>query len=235
MSCFSEAKTATCGQVFLVNKKENNDSMLVDRAKRGDISAFRQLVERYQHRVHLVALGVCGDFQDAQDVTQEAFIKAFRKLSSFRKQSSFYTWIYRIAYNLAIDQQRKRYRHTEISIGDVSELDRANGSGCRAGNPCRSKRPDTELETSELGTQIHFAIENLSSEHRAVILLREVDGLSYTEISEVVGCSKGTVMSRLHHARKSLQHMLTDVIGVWRKDSKFGKSQQCDNQRSDVA
>lgn len=189
---------------------EMSDEVLVARATEGDMSAFRGLVERYQHRVHSVALGVMGNFEDAEDVTQEAFLKAYRNLSSFRGQSSFYTWVYRIAFNLAIDERRRRYRHVETNVSELSALDIASQESKRDGTSMLSEspQPDVELERSELRLQIGAAMEELSPEHRAVIILREVEGLSYSEISDAVGCSKGTVMSRLHHARRKLKKAL---------------------------
>lgn len=188
------------------------DFALVDRARDGDLSAFRDLVEKYQQRAHSIALGVLGNYQDAEDATQEAFVKAYRNLHLFRGQSSFYTWLYRIVFNLSIDIARKRYRHLESNVGDMHALDAPAQSSTASHLPVLGHVAGTEeeFESKELGKEIQKAMENLSPEHRMVIILREVDGLSYTEISDVVGCSKGTVMSRLHHARKRLQQALAD-------------------------
>ena len=186
------------------------DLELVERTVGGDMDAYRELVERYQQRIHSVVLGIIGNFEDALDITQEAFIKAYNHLPSFRRHSGFYTWIYRIAYNLAIDERRKRYRHVEQTTGEVLELDRASHKNRNAPGSLLSTAagPDESLERSELRSDISAALDTLSAEHRAVIVLREIEGLSYSEISDVVGCSKGTVMSRLHHARKKMQEAL---------------------------
>ncbi|MCB0358699.1 MAG: sigma-70 family RNA polymerase sigma factor [Bdellovibrionales bacterium] len=190
--------------------KETPDDQLVDAARGGDREAFRELVERYQHRVHSVAMGILGNFEDARDITQEAFIKAHRNLGSFRRQSSFYTWLYRITFNLAIDERRKRFRHVEQQTAETEEFDRAAHVGSHLNEPAPSlaSSPDRVFADRELGRAIADAMTELSPEHRAVITLREIEGMSYAEISEVVGCSKGTVMSRLHHARKRLQRAL---------------------------
>jgi len=204
-----ESNVATGAERVLKDDKNEAavDAALVTRAVEGDLPAFRQLVERYQRRILSVALGIMGNRDDAEDVVQESFLKAFRNLHSFRRESSFYTWLYRIVYNLAIDEKRKRYRHVENSIGDEKILEAsAELATHRAGSVIRP--PDADLERSQLQSQLKVALESLSAEHRTVILLREVDGLSYSEISEAVGCSKGTVMSRLHHARKKLQRYL---------------------------
>ncbi len=188
----------------------SQDLALVKRTVDGDVDAYRELVERYQQRIHSVVLGIIGNFDDALDITQEAFIKAYNHLPSFRRHSGFYTWIYRIAYNLAIDEKRKRYRHVEQATGEVLELDRASHRNISAPGSMLSAgpEPDESVERAELRSDISAALDTLSDEHRAVIVLREIEGLSYSEISDVVGCSKGTVMSRLHHARKKMQDAL---------------------------
>lgn len=203
---------------------EITDDILVTRTLAGDTGAFRILVERYQQRVHAVALGVLGNFQDAEDVTQDAFLKAYRNLASFRGQSSFYTWVYRITFNLAIDERRKRYRHVETSVGETAVLDVVTEPRDRGGPPLLSEspKPDEEAERGELREQIKRAIAGLSPEHRAVIMLREIEGLSYAEISNVVGCSKGTVMSRLHHARRRLKRALQGA-GVSEEEEDSGE------------
>jgi len=193
------------------------DRVLVERARGGELDAYRQLVEKYQSRAHSIALGVIGNKEDAEDIVQDAFLKAYRNLSSFRGQSSFYTWFYRIVFNLAIDLSRKRYRRSETSLGDDGTLDALNlHSAEDTGNLLgHVPTPDQVLHRQNIAVNIRRALDGLSSEHRAVIVLREVEGLSYSEISEVVGCSKGTVMSRLHHARKRLQRALADFM-PWR-------------------
>lgn len=192
------------------------DAALVARARDGEVQAFRLLVEKYQNKAHAIALGVVGNYEDAEDVIQEAFLKAYRNLSLFRGQSSFYTWLYRIVFNLAIDLSRKRYRHVEASVGEAAILDMSpqQGSSVESRLLSRPQAPDERIETSELAAQIRRSMDNLTPEHRAVIVLREIEGLSYAEISDIVGCSKGTVMSRLHHARKRLQKALAEYAPV---------------------
>lgn len=193
-------------------EQRNLDALLVGRAKDGDLASFRMLVERYQAKAHAVALGIVGSYEDAEDVVQEAFLKAFRSLSSFREQSSFYTWLYRIVFNLSIDLSRKSYRSAEISVESSPAVEKA-ASEPRKGNygyVSHIDGPDASFERAELQAGFKRALASLSPQHRAVIVLREIDGLSYEEISSVVGCSKGTVMSRLHHARKRLQAALKD-------------------------
>ncbi len=190
----------------------NADASLVSRARQGDIEAFKILVERYQSRAHAIALGVVGSYEDAEDVVQDAFLKAYRNLGLFRGQASFYTWLYRIVFNLAIDLSRRRYRHVETSVGEQSLLEVPSGQAPQAEARLLTRpiAPDETLERRELAFELRRAIEELSAEHRTVIILREIEGLSYSEIADVVGCSKGTVMSRLHHARRRLQRTLAE-------------------------
>lgn len=209
------------GQAAVGEGEQNLDADLVARAQAGEVDAFRQLVERYQQRVFILALSVMGNHEDARDVIQEAFLKAYKKLSSFRGQSSFYTWLYRIVFNLAIDEKRKRYRTLEMSVGETSSLDASaygnedKSVGTSLISP--SSNPEHEFHRAELRQHLQQGIQSLSPDHRAVILLREVDGLSYDEISKVVGCNKGTVMSRLHHARKRLQKYLRTAFSEHRE------------------
>ncbi len=189
---------------------EQGDAGLIRLAKKGDVDAFRELVEKYQQRVHAIAFGVVGSHEDADDVVQEAFLKAYRNLHLFRGQSSFYTWLYRIVFNLSIDLSRKRYRHVEASVGDMRSLEVA--SAATSDDSQEASSAEDVYRRKELRIKISEAIKSLSPDHRAVIILREIDGLSYTEISDAVGCSKGTVMSRLHHARRKLQNVLRGFV-----------------------
>lgn len=182
--------------------EDDGSRLLVERAKAGDQLAFRELVERYQQRVFAIAYGVVGNPEDARDIVQDAFVKAYAKLGSFRGQSSFYTWIYRITFNLSVDLTRKRYRHRELLFGDQKGIERGvitseGREGIGGGSLVdASANPEGALSRGELREGLRAAMQALSPEHRAVITLREIEGLSYTEISDVVGCSKGTVMSR---------------------------------------
>jgi RNA polymerase sigma-70 factor (ECF subfamily) len=182
------------------------DRELVDAARRGDREAFRTLFERYNRRAYALALGMLRQPDDALDVVQDAFIKAHKHLDRFEGTSSFYTWLYRIVMNLAIDQLRKRKR--------VIELDEESDDGLLpqllGGNPGRA------LMDKEIRARIDAALAALSDNHRAVLVMRELEGLSYEEMAKVMGCSKGTIMSRLFHARKNMQKQLADLyeLGV---------------------
>lgn len=202
-----------------IDEKER-DALLVGRARGGDQDAYRELVELYQNRAHAIALGIVGNHHDAEDLVQQAFLKAYRSLSSFRGQSSFYTWLYRIIFNLSIDLSRKAYRKSERGYEDASAIDSlAQQTGRDPGKYLSHvDTPDERLRRQEVRDRFRQALSKLSPEHRAVIVLREIEGLSYNEISDVVGCSKGTVMSRLHHARKRMQAMLADMMQLNRDE-----------------
>ena len=184
------------------------DRALVSRAQGGDRVAFSQLLKRYERRVYSVANSVLRNPEDARDVTQEAFWKAYNALSSFDGQAQFFTWMYRITVNLAIDYLRKR-RGLRVEFDDA----RSNGEGEGADPTGLSPRrlgfdPQRAFEDQELRGQLGRALDQLSPAHRAVLVLREVEGLAYQEMADVVGCSIGTIMSRLFHARKKMQALL---------------------------
>jgi RNA polymerase sigma-70 factor (ECF subfamily) len=184
------------------------DNELVDLARIGDQTAFRLLVERYQKRVFAVAFGVVKNEEDALDVTQDAFVKVYRYLGRFHGTSSFYTWLYRIVVNLCIDHVRKSNRVGLVDYDDGTNHHHGvdSSAGRFAGVP--TPTPGEDLHRKELGTELSRALDALSEKHRQVIVLREIEGLSYNDMAEVLGVSVGTVMSRLHHARHNMQATL---------------------------
>jgi RNA polymerase sigma-70 factor (ECF subfamily) len=184
---------------------EQSDWELVRRCKDGDRQAFHELVERYQRKVVAIALGMLHDREDALEVSQEAFAKVFTSIQQFKEEASFYTWLYRIVVNLAIDRQRQKSRQP---IAERDDQDDGEGDRIDAIPAASSADPYEQVKDQELGERIRAALAELTPAHKAVILLREVEGLSYEEISEVLQCSRGTVMSRLHYARKRLQSRL---------------------------
>ncbi len=189
---------------------QHGDDELVARARNGDRGAYQILVERYQRRILSVVVGMVRNPDDGQEIVQETFIRAYRSLANFKGDSSFYTWLYRIAVNLSIDFQRKAGKRTlvEFDEGNASQQD----PGAIGAGGYGSEDPFKRVRDRELVGKIFEAIEGLTPDHRAVILLREVEGLSYEEISQVLDCSMGTVMSRLHYARKKLQSRLSEVL-----------------------
>lgn len=184
---------------------------LVQQARRGDREAFRSLVERYQHKVTALATGMLRNRDDALDVVQDTFTKAYQSLDRFKGESSFYTWIYRITLNLCIDHQRRTARMPQAQIEAAESAEEAPSINA-AREDAERDDPLQRIHEAEVGQRIRQAIAELTPEHRAVILLREVEGLSYEEISRALECPKGTVMSRLHYARRHLQARLRELL-----------------------
>jgi len=190
-----------------MNEKEKPgapDEALIRAALDGDDQAFRLLMERYRNRAFHVALGITGDPDDALDVVQEAFVKAYYNLKDFRFGANFYTWFYRLLVNQAIDRWRKSSRSQTVPLDEkwLSEEVSAPDS------VMYPRTPEELAQNRQLSAAISRAIDDLPEYHRAVIILREVDGMAYEEISKVLHCSVGTVMSRLHYARAKLKEAL---------------------------
>lgn len=185
--------------------ESEQDQRLIERAQTGDSSAFRLLVERHQRRVFAIALGLVRDEQDAREIAQEAFLRVHKGLPQFHGGSSFFTWLYRIVTNLSIDLMRKPSRR-EAELHFALEVDDAESPLL----PASDADPYDAVRRGELSERIQSALEQLPPYHRGVILMREVEGMSYEEMAEAMQVSKGTIMSRLFHARKKLQRALAD-------------------------
>ena len=184
------------------------DDELVVRCQQGDADAYDVLVTRYRGRVYGMIYNMVKSEADAWDLAQDAFIKAWKALPKFEARSSFYTWLYRISHNVTYDWMRKRKMQAEGEFDETIQRDidpRARTA------PASVPRPDDKMAHNELKGRIEEAIEKLSADHRAVILLKEVEGHQYNEIAEITGVSIGTIMSRLFYARKKLQSLLKDV------------------------
>lgn len=189
---------------------EIDDLALVLRAKEGDQRAFKLLVERYQRKVYAVAHGMVKDREEALDIAQEAFVKVHRNLDRFKGDSAFYTWLYRITRNLAIDRIRARRNE---SVG----FDEAVGSEDSPEPGFLSTRLDADPQKSalrrELAGKLEDALAQLPVKHREILLLREVEGMSYEDLAATLDIPKGTVMSRLFHARSKMQKLLEGYLG----------------------
>ena len=192
-----------------------DDRQLVDRARKGDHAAFRTLFERYRRRAYALAYGMLHNSDDALDVVQDAFIKAHRYLDKFEGNSSFFTWLYRIVMNLAIDHLRKAKRTRHVDFNDALSHDEDDAAvGEEALLPrILGSNPHKALARREVRDQIQAALDTLSDNHRAVLIMRELEGLTYEEMAEAMQCSKGTIMSRLFHARKNMQKQLLAFMG----------------------
>jgi RNA polymerase sigma-70 factor (ECF subfamily) len=183
---------------------------LVKRCQAGRTDAFDELVTRYRTRVFAMIYNMVHNEQDAWDLAQESFLKAWKSIRRFRRHSSFYTWIYRIVMNVTIDWLRKKQvRGGGAEFDDSVQLKEVDPASRTL--PKADPLPHERMQRSEIREKIDHAIKQLSPEHRAVILMKEIEGMQYHEIAETLGCSIGTVMSRLFYARRRLQNLLRDV------------------------
>ncbi|HEY0793215.1 MAG TPA: sigma-70 family RNA polymerase sigma factor [Chthoniobacterales bacterium] len=179
------------------------------RCQAGDTAAFNDLVTRYRGKAFSMAYGMVQNEQDAWDLAQEGFLKAWRSIHRFKGESSFYTWLYRIMTNVTIDALRRKGIRGETEFDD--QIAPASVDPGSRTTPSAAPLPHRKLEQNEIGQRIQEAIAKLTPEHRAVIVMKELEDLQYNEIAEILGCSIGTVMSRLFYARKKLQTLLKDV------------------------
>lgn len=192
---------------------ELSDADAVARARNGDHEAFRVLVERYQGRAHRLAARILGDPEQARDAVQDGFLKAYGSLDRFEGRSGFYTWLYRLIFNLCIDLKRRDRSGRHVEWDD--EVARELADDPSGGDPARAlAEPAAELERGETRDALARAIAALPEEARRTLLLREVDGLSYAEIARCLSIPKGTVMSRLHHARRRVRELLVESGAV---------------------
>ena len=186
-----------------------DDRLLVERCQRGDLSAFEPLVEKYRQRVWRLAYNVLRDREEAWDVAQDAFIRAYQALPSFRGQSAFYTWLFRIVMNLAADRARQR-----AARGRAFGTERVAEEEWERVMADHSASPDSSAAQTEDRERIARALDTLSDDHRTIIMLSDVEGLSYREIAEVLDVPIGTVMSRLHNARRRLRQALKPLLAA---------------------
>lgn len=191
-------------------REAEEDRALIASAQRGDVAAFRRLVERHQRRAFAIALSLVRDENDARELVQDAFLRVYRGLNSFQGTSSFFTWLYRIITNLSIDLIRKPGRQ----LADIDESRFEGDEAQEAEFPLLSRvdgsDPIDVVRRREIAGRLNAALEALPPYHRGVIVMREIEGLSYEEMASAMGVSKGTIMSRLFHARQKLQRALSD-------------------------
>lgn len=177
-----------------------DDKELIEAALKGNSAAFGELVRKYQDRLYNTMSHLIGSSEDARDVVQDAFVKAFVKLESFQHSCAFYTWLYRIAFNTAMSRQRRR-RPTESIDAD------------RGNDPLDpGAAPGDRLEREELAEQVRAALNRVSDDHRTVLVLRDIDGCDYETIAEILDLPLGTVRSRIHRARLELRDELKRVL-----------------------
>lgn len=181
--------------------RQDSEKRLIERCRAGDIEAFGTLWEQHRSAVFRSILGIVGNTQDAEDLTQDTFLRAYRALDSFRGEAQLRTWLIRIGVHLAIDHVKRKKAHPEVSLdwdvgGAHADID-----------------PHTAAERNELRETVRKAIEALPAHHRAVIVLREIEGMDYSEMAEALGCSIGSVKLRLFRARRLLKQRLEVLLG----------------------
>ncbi len=209
MAFASKALEKTVGVSSERRQEADTDWALVQRVQGGEVSAFDQLVLKYRERVFGVIYNMTSNREDTSDLTQDTFIKAFQSINRFQGQSSFFTWIYRIAVNSTLTHLRKSKLRTFFSFEKINEEDKTTELVAQLTDKAGV---DREVYVKELQEKLNEALQKLSTKHRAVVTLFEIDGLSHEEIAEIVGCSVGTVRSRLHYAKQLLQADLQSYL-----------------------
>jgi RNA polymerase sigma-70 factor (ECF subfamily) len=182
---------------------------LVNRARVGDLWAYDELVKRYQERIYATVYHMTSNHEDANDLAQESFVKAFQALKSFKGGSSFYTWLYRIAVNKTINFLKQRKNRQHISLNDL-DFNAEHDPDLVA--LISDKTPRREAGLAELQEKLNAALLKLSESHRLAVVLHDVQGLSHEEIAKIMQCNIGTVRSRLFYARQQLQALLADYV-----------------------
>ena len=195
---FHGTKTLLIRYSYMAVMPPQDENYLIQQFKDGDPSTFEWIVLKYQDKIYNLCRYLLGNPQDAEDAAQDVFIKAYRKLKDFRPESSLYTWLYRIGVNTCLDHKRK-FRPEPFKDQSMAE-----------DLPSAEPSPERRYQSKEIGQTIQSALEQLSKKSRAVIVLKEVEGLSYEEIAEVLKTSIGTIKSRISRAREELRRLLPE-------------------------
>lgn len=190
-------------------EERTDDLQLVRRAQEGDMGAYDELIKRYQERIYATIYHMTSNHEDASDLAQEAFIKAYQALNSFKKESSFFTWVYRIAVNKTINFLNQRKQRRFQSLNDL-DFNAEHDPDLLALVSERNPRRDVNL--AELQEKLNEAMQKLSEIHRLVVTLHDIQGLAHDEIAKIMGCNVGTVRSRLFYARQQLQAYLSEYL-----------------------
>lgn len=188
---------------------EPSDHDLVVRARARDMAAYDELIRRYQRKIYQLVYNMTSNREDAEDLTQDVFVKAYSALEHFKGDSSFYTWVYRIAVNRTINYLKKRKRNAALSLDDMDQAVERDPDYVEL----RSREsPVRDATLSELQKKLNEALQTLSEKHRTVVVLHDIQGIQHDEIGRMLGCSEGTVRSRLFYARQELQKQLTEFV-----------------------
>lgn len=188
---------------------EHDDGELISMCKRGDTDAFGQLVDKYQQKVYNIAFRMTNNHEDALDLAQESFLRVYRALASYKGESAFSTWVFRIASNVCLDEMRKRKRQPRIALSTDSLMAGDEGDYPIEIAAGEGSSPEQQLLQGEMRKEITDALHTVSEEHRLVLVLRDIEGYSYEEIADMVGVNIGTIKSRLNRARLALREVLT--------------------------
>lgn len=202
----------------MAKKDKDSDLALVKRVKKGEYSAFDLLVLKYQSRVIAISTKYVKDIQLAEDIAQESFFKAYKSIDSFREESAFYTWLYRITANTAINYLSSKKRKSELLEADVSNRE---GESIDIFDIPGGESPEDILNANSLREDIFKNMSNLPEEIRTALTLREFEGLSYEEIAEILGCPLGTVRSRIFRGRELLQQTISEQIDINKKSRNY--------------
>jgi RNA polymerase sigma factor RpoE len=204
----TETATVRASEVRLHDTMPD-DLELVRRVQGGDLPAYDELVRRYQERIYATLYHMTSNHEDANDLAQESFIKAFQAIRSFKGDSSFFTWLYRIAVNKTINFLKQRRNRGHMSLNDL-DLNAEHDPALVA--LISDKTPRRDLNLTELQEKLNAALLKLSEDHRLVVTLHDIQGLSHEQISKIMDCNVGTVRSRLFYARQQLQGFLSDYL-----------------------
>jgi len=194
----------------------NNLNSLIEQAQKGDVLAFEKLIEDHQKKVYNIAFRFMGNSEDASEVAQEAFIRVYKSIKNFKGKSSFSTWLYRIVVNICMDEMRKRNKQNIVYIDEITQTEKGE---YRHEIESGEESPQQQVEINETRNEIYAAINSLSDEHKAVIVLKDIQGFSYEEIAGMMKCPEGTVKSRLNRARSILKDILKKNMELFNKEN----------------
>lgn len=183
----------------------SEDSILVEKSRAGDVAAFEELVKRYEKKIYTLAYRYSGNYDDANDIAQDAFIKAYRSMPSFKGEASFATWLYKITVNVCRDEFRKKIRHNNLSLDEAIQPHRETPIFAAT-----KLSPQEYAEREDLKDFVKRCLKSLSSDHRLILILREIYGMSYNELASCMECPMNTVKARLHQARQALKKKIMD-------------------------
>jgi RNA polymerase sigma factor (sigma-70 family) len=185
------------------------DDILVGRAQQGDVEAYSELVRRHQRKIYALVYHMTSSKEDAEDLTQDVFVKAYGSLGGFKRDAGFYTWVYRIAVNRTINFLKQRKRRTAVSLDDVDEAVERDPDYVEL---VARESPVREASLGELQKKLNDALQTLSEKHRSVVVLHDIQGVPHEEIARMLRVSTGTVRSRLFYARQMLQNELKEFL-----------------------